>query len=325
MYPILFDVCNNCGASSNSSTNLTCETNETISWIFDVFHECIDTPKEEVGFILGLISICCWICASVPQLVENYRKKHVEEAISFLFLMFWLFGDSSNLIGCLLTGQLPIQIVTAVYYVFMDIVMILQYLYYRAINRRKAQKERDGVINDVLVNGNKHSKHIVACVCFMLIVPLSLSKQSAPVSAEHARVGRTLLSKETDGAHPILPTDPEDVIGYVIGCVSSLFYLCSRLPQIWKNYKRQGTDGVSIHLFILAVMGNALYGASILLQDPRQGKTYTQFIVFHLPWLIGSLGTMSLDFTLLTQILYYDRPCKKTVNQDDDDVEPLIA
>ena len=36
----------------------------------------------------------------------------------------------------------------------------------------------------------------------------------------------------------------------------------------------------------------------ILMQDPEAGDTYGQFIVYQLPWLIGSLGTMSLDFTV---------------------------
>lgn len=330
MYPLVFDVCTNCGVSKNNSTNLTCESNQTVEWIFYVFHECVNTPKEEVGFILGLISICCWVCASVPQLVENYRKKHVEEAISFLFLMFWLFGDSSNLIGCLLTGQLAIQIVTSIYYVFMDIVMILQYLYYKARNKRQARLETNGVINDILVNGNTRTKNIVVCAFFLAVVPLSFLRQNSESQLvsefEHQKIGRTLLSSsDAQQGSPLLPTDPEDVIGYVIGCVSSVFYLASRLPQIIKNYKRRQTEGVSISLFILAVAGNALYGTSILLQDPDPGKTYTQFILLHLPWLIGSLGTMSLDFILLTQILHYNPPCKKNNKTEDDDENPLLA
>nr|XP_039251452.1 lysosomal amino acid transporter 1 homolog [Styela clava] len=334
MYPLVFDVCSNCGVSNKNSTNLTCESNQTVEWIFNVFHECVDTPKEEVGFILGLVSICCWVCASVPQLIENYRKKHVEEAISFLFLMFWLFGDSSNLIGCLLTGQLAIQIVTAIYYVFMDIVMILQYLYYRSKNRRQAKLERNGVINDILVNGNTRTKNIVVCAFFLAVVPLSFLRRNSESQLvsdfEHQKIGRTLLSTgDVEHGGPLLPTDTEDVIGYAIGCISSLFYLASRLPQIRKNFKRKQTDGVSIHLFILAVAGNALYGTSILLQDPDPGKTYTQFILLHLPWLIGSLGTMSLDFTLLMQILHYNPPCKNRGlndnNRTEDDEDPLLA
>lgn len=329
MYPIVFDACNNCGArySSNSSNLTSCETNETIVWIFNVFHECVNTPKEEVGFILGLVSICCWICASVPQLIENYRKKRVEEAISFLFLMFWLLGDSSNLIGCLLTGQLAIQIITGVYYVFMDIIMILQYLYYRARSRRLAKSERNEIINETV--SDPVTRHIIPCCFLMAIFPLSLLRKSYEQDEfsnfEPQRIGRNLLANNLGNGGPMLPTDLEDVIGYTIGCLSSLFYLGSRVPQIIRNYRRKRTDGVSIYMFLLAVAGNALYGTSILLQDPDPGKTYTQFIMIHLPWLVGSLGTMSLDFTLLSQILYYNPPCKKETPVVEDDDEPLLA
>lgn len=321
MYPILYDVCNNCRLTKNTS-DVSCVNNQTVQWIYNVFHECVNNPKEEVGFILGLVSICCWICASVPQLYENYKTKKVEEAIAFMFLLLWLFGDLSNLIGCLLTGQLPIQIITAVYYVGMDIIMISQYGYYRMINKSRARADQNASVN------NSASRHIVPCCFLMAMLPLSLlGKSFGPESTsnvEHRRIGRTLLAEDLRHGGHILPTDPEDIAGYAIGCISSLLYLGSRLPQIIKNQRRRKTEGVSINLFILAVAGNALYGSSVLLQDPDPGKTYGQFIMQHLPWLIGSLGTMTLDFIALTQILYFNPPCRK-IKESEEDTEHLIA
>ena len=55
-------------STSNGSTsgNVTCVEPEYYLWVYNVFHECVYNPKEEVGFVLGLVSILCWIIATLP-------------------------------------------------------------------------------------------------------------------------------------------------------------------------------------------------------------------------------------------------------------------
>ncbi|KAL0187101.1 hypothetical protein M9458_018771, partial [Cirrhinus mrigala] len=53
--------------------------------------------------------------------------------------------------------------------------------------------------------------------------------------------------------------------------------------------------GVSFFLFALVILGNTTYGISVLLKNPDPGQGEASYIVHHLPWLIGSLGTLSLD------------------------------
>jgi len=53
----------------------------------------------------------------------------------------WLAGDTCNLLGCLLSASvLPTQTATAIYYLFMDAVMISQASFFalRAKRRKKA-------------------------------------------------------------------------------------------------------------------------------------------------------------------------------------------
>lgn len=51
--------------------------------------------------------------------------------------------------------------------------------------------------------------------------------------------------------------------GYVIGLMSTVFYLGSRLPQIIMNFKRGKTDGVHPFTFLLAVIANFAYAFSV--------------------------------------------------------------
>jgi hypothetical protein len=50
------------------------------------------------------------------------------KSLSVLFIAVWLIGDISNLIGCILTKQLPFQTYLAVYFVFVDSCLLLQWI-----------------------------------------------------------------------------------------------------------------------------------------------------------------------------------------------------
>jgi len=61
------------------------------------------------------------------------------------------------------------------------------------------------------------------------------------------------------------------------------------------QYLRKSTEGVSYFLFALVILGNTTYGISVILKNPDPGQGETSYLLHHLPWLIGSLGTLSLD------------------------------
>ncbi|KAF5315626.1 hypothetical protein D9611_004776 [Ephemerocybe angulata] len=79
--------------------------------------------------LLGLASIGCWLGAQFPQVIENIRRQSCD-GIALPFLANWLLGDISNLIGCLLTHQLPFQTWLATYFVIVDCILVVQYFYY---------------------------------------------------------------------------------------------------------------------------------------------------------------------------------------------------
>ncbi|KAI5476516.1 hypothetical protein MNV49_007695 [Pseudohyphozyma bogoriensis] len=80
--------------------------------------------QEQVSEALGLASVC-----AAPQLIENYRRGSVE-GLALPFLVSWFFGDFTNLLGCLLTHQLPFQTYLATYFMFVDVGLLTQYIYY---------------------------------------------------------------------------------------------------------------------------------------------------------------------------------------------------
>ncbi|CAL1704644.1 unnamed protein product [Somion occarium] len=84
---------------------------------------------DSLSDFLGYTSIACWLGAQFPQVLENIRLQSVD-GLALPFLVNWLLGDLSNLVGCLLTHQLPFQTYLAVYFCFVDLTLFSQYFYY---------------------------------------------------------------------------------------------------------------------------------------------------------------------------------------------------
>ncbi|XP_066295863.1 lysosomal amino acid transporter 1 homolog isoform X3 [Branchiostoma lanceolatum] len=223
---------------------VNCSEHGGVEWIWHTFHQCVVGPKEYSGFILGLVSILCWIVVSLPQLYKGWKNGNADTALSLPFLLLWLFGDTANLIGCVLTGQLPIQLYTAIYYVFMDCLMITQWFHCLIKNRRKNNSLAVPAGEDFTVNNGA----VLSCCLMLSLNSLVFSlfpwQQDVAMTTIKHSSGRSLLN------HPIFP-DVESDVGYAIGIVSSILYLGSRMPQIYKNWKRKSTEGLSIWMFSL--------------------------------------------------------------------------
>uniref|UniRef100_A0A3Q0SAU5 Lysosomal amino acid transporter 1 homolog n=1 Tax=Amphilophus citrinellus TaxID=61819 RepID=A0A3Q0SAU5_AMPCI len=221
----------------------------------------------------------------------------MDRALSIWFLLLWLAGDSCNLIGSFLADQLPLQKYTAIYYVIADLVMLTMYTYYKMKSRSL----------------------------------LSASSVSAvTVSPDHLlnywfEESRSLFCGNVASAPLFLqPFTTKEIIGFCIGSLSSVLYLFSRLPQIYTNFKRKSTAGVSYFLFALVILGNTTYGLSVLLKNPDLGQGESSYLIHHLPWLIGSLGTLTLDLIISVQFMIY-RNAQPRVELNHDETAPLIG
>ncbi|KAF1533319.1 hypothetical protein FQV20_0010134, partial [Eudyptula albosignata] len=262
-------------------------------WVMDTFNECAQDGWDMASVVLGLVSILCFAAASFPQFYQACRTGIMDQALSIYFLLGWLGGDLLNLVGSFLADQLPLQVYTAIYYVLADLVMLSLYCYYKVKNR-----------------GGGFAALINAAFVFLSLGTVStvsfLGRGAVVVQDPAAFKVRSLLSARMDelGSKPFTRSE---IIGFTIGSVSSVLYLCSRVPQIYTNYKRKSTTGVSYSLFALVMLGNLLYGLSVLLKNPEPGQGEGNYVLHHLPWLVGSLGVLSLDVVISFQFLAYQR------------------
>ncbi|DBA67374.1 hypothetical protein WJX79_009569 [Trebouxia sp. C0005] len=110
-------------------------------------------------------------------------------------------------------------------------------------------------------------------------------------------------------------------VGTIIGWSSSGFYLGSRLSQIWKNQSRQSAEGLSLAMFACAITANVCYGLGILI------RAYSWDVVrSSAPWILGSLGTVSLDIVIFTQgVMFASKKRSAEVDVPPEESQPLFA
>lgn len=297
--------------ASPSDSNFTSLCPNGSEWVWVGLGECAQDARDMASVYAGLVSILCFMVSSLPQYYNSCKTGNMDSAISIWFLLLWLGGDSCNLVGSFLADQLPLQTYTAIYYVVADLVMLGMYVYYKIKNK---------------MDNSSTAVHVVGAVCILgfttslINLPGLVSQQEIVPSGFRSRSLLSIIDNDQ-----IKPFTPKEIIGFSIGSVSSVLYLFSRLPQMYTNYKRKSTEGVSYFLFALVILGNTLYGLSVLLKNPDDGHGEKSYLVHHLPWLIGSLGTLSLDLIISIQFLMYRKPQQDVVSDSESDEQtPLI-
>ena len=295
----------------------SCEEGNVV-WVQKYFLDCVYGSWELVAFLVGMSSIVLWMAAQAPQLLKNYRNKSAE-ALSVWFLLQWLMGDTCNLAGCILTGsQLPTETYTAVYFICADAVILAQYLYYSHLYQRGHAGSTEYHVLPTEV-GRRRKTSIAATAAAGAAASVGLICLFTSPTRSLSELGSLILSQDSwQQAYPPCGHSyrPEGLImlGNWCGWISSVFYLFSRVSQIAKNMRRKSVVGLALGMFMTAVAANLTYGVSILLRIQSGEDFISKF-----PWLLGSLGTVSLDMTILLQSKIYGRV------ENGDAAQPLVG
>jgi solute carrier family 66 (lysosomal lysine-arginine transporter), member 1 len=113
---------------------------------------------------------------------------------------------------------------------------------------------------------------------------------------------------------------PIEIAGRILSWASTILYLGSRLPQLYHNFTRKSTAGLSPLLFIAAFCGNFFYSSS-LLTNPNawydfppyggggwagpEGSARLEWIGRAAPFWLGAAGVLMMDGLMGVQFLLY--------------------
>ncbi|RMZ76829.1 hypothetical protein DV738_g4757, partial [Chaetothyriales sp. CBS 135597] len=120
--------------------------------------------------------------------------------------------------------------------------------------------------------------------------------------------------------HLFLTGTSGELAGTIFSWSSAILYLGSRLPQLYKNWQRQSTAGLSPLLFMAAFCGNLFYSSSLLTNPnawndfgPHGGHGWVDhdgskrdvWLARSAPFFIGAAGVLVMDGLMGLQFLMY--------------------
>jgi len=142
------------------------------------------------------------------------------------------------------------------------------------------------------------------------------------------------IASNTELTAPSSSPSAIELAGTTLSWLSTALYLLSRLPQLYKNYRRRSTSGLSPHLFMAAFFGNLFYSASIL-TNPNAWQSYPayggdgwagedgndriEWVLRALPFWLGAAGVLALDGAMGVQFVMFGEGDKIVVVVDEND------
>lgn len=219
---------------------------------------------EELAYSLSIISLIFYSVVYVPQFFVIYKSKS-SSGISLWMLLLWTQADVLSLIGTIVLHMYTNIIMISWYHFIVGVLMIIFVLYYR-----------DKYNNDYenLQSFTKEYKiqvlSTIIFICTNTVICVILN---------------------------VIITSSHDLIGEVIGWITTVFYIVGRFPQMWLNYKNKSTEGLSILMYVFTILGNATYIAVITLDNGT--------IQSNMPWIVSSVVMIVLDLYIIYQHYYY--------------------
>ncbi|KAJ9604298.1 hypothetical protein H2200_011132 [Cladophialophora chaetospira] len=136
------------------------------------------------------------------------------------------------------------------------------------------------------------------------------------------------------GIHLLRVGTPLEIVGTVLAWCSTLLYLGSRLPQLYKNWQRQSTAGLSPLLFLAAFCGNFFYSASMVTNPnawsdygphghhgwvDEDGNQRWAWVARAAPFFLGAAGVLFMDAMMGCQFILYGEKEERLVKVRDGD------
>ncbi|KAK0196944.1 PQ loop repeat-domain-containing protein [Armillaria mellea] len=203
----------------------------------------LSLSQAALSEFLGYSSIACWLGAQFPQVLENIRSNSCE-GLALPFLANWLMGDISNLVGCILTHQLPFQTYLATYFVFVDCTLVGQYIYYSIQNPPSHVRARS--LSRRMSVDRPASRYRT-----LSVVAASVAKAAA-LAAQHDDRPRSRSARPQDGypdtSHSRVSRESDDEVddSTLAALADSFHSEGGRRTRISWSSERHGTRGGSV-------------------------------------------------------------------------------
>ncbi|CAL6096264.1 Seven_transmembrane protein 1 [Hexamita inflata] len=273
-----------------------CEDSNYNKFIAGVFQQCITGTSGVTSFIFGWVSIVSWILACLPQIRANYLVKR-SEAMSMVFILCWIVGDTFNLIACFILGQLFTQKVLSIVYVVFDVILVSQHFYYlKPKNQTQGSSTKFKALESVV--------YVFIAASLVNNILWGGFYNSFGLGLQEMTYG--LCPSSLDLSHK----SAQYIIGNILAYAAIPLYVTSRPGQIIKNHKRKTAVGLSVGMFCITISGNGTQLISLFAMTSD-----SSYLVSQIPFILGALLPALCDVFIVIQWFVFSQYDKKRINR----------
>lgn len=253
------------------------------------------TLGQKLAWIFSTVSNILWLFVFVPQLYKNYKSQK-SFALSLTLLFCLILGDILSIVSAYIKQLNIVIIYAAAYHIVLDLIIITQIIYYRRKNILNSEvSEEDTPLLDTEDNENDISLELEYAYVylsfweFIFVIASSfiVFVMSLFVVLNNDKFTLSILA---------------DIIAWSATCI----FMIARIPQIWLNFKRKSTKGLSLLSFIVINIANMFFLLSILIIMCDLSKDqYIDYIKANIQWIIGSCTTSLFDGVIFYQFYKY--------------------
>ncbi|XP_078614932.1 lysosomal amino acid transporter 1-like isoform X2 [Branchiostoma floridae x Branchiostoma japonicum] len=282
-------------------------------WVVQAFAGCVFYRQQASGYALGVCAIFAWFVVHIMILKVKWRESHSNNA-AFWLLLHCCTADLCNLVGSVMAVQMGAQILVGLYLCCMQVVFITQFAVMRCgwRNRLSAMSDQCEDCWYRLRKGRQDEMNMLCvlpfwsmCAGYLCLDTAAWTPVIQPVIHRNP-TSRNLLTHN----HNMFENSHMST-GYSLGMVSAVLNWTGRLPQILQVYKGKPPPRLYLPISALSVIANFLYALGIITHGAEG-----DFMLYHLPWLLGSLGTAGIDIGLTIQMYINDHRREKKMPDD---------
>lgn len=251
------------------------------------------TLGQKLAWIFSTVSNVLWLFVFVPQLYKNYKSQK-SFALSLTLLFCLILGDILSIISAYIKELNIVIIYAAAYHIVLDLIIISQIIYYRrkTILNSESTEENAPLLEDVQDDISLDLEYDYMYLSFwefLFVVTSSLVV---------FLISLFIVLNNNQFTQSILA----DIIAWSATCI----FMLARIPQIWLNFKRKSTKGLSLLSFIVINIANMFFLVSILIVMCDLSKDqYITYIKANIQWIIGSCTTSLFDGIIFYQFYKY--------------------
>ena len=230
---------------------------------------------ETLSLVFGISNLILWGGIAVPQIYKNYVNSS-SKAVSYLLYYKLLIGGIISLSIALIKQTSITVIYVGIHHTLITMILMSQLLYYRFKQRyiRLNLEENDEIENEQ--EGLNFSEIMITLIVTPLIIVLLVS----------VFITRNIILIET------------------LAWIANILFTTSKFTQIYTNYSRRSTEGLSKFSFICMIFTDLCFIASILVNSID--KPLLEIIIKNIQWLFSCTISLSCGLIILRQFSYYN-------------------